>query len=92
MVTINPTSSVEVGCSSLVDTDLLESGALLFAPGADFGLLFFFLFFFLPATIYPLSTSLALPSINACTVLSTQLLRCCKTTVILLLLLLGTIA
>lgn len=37
-------------------------------------------------------TELGLPSINACTVLSTQLSKCCKTRMISLLLLLGTIA
>ena len=67
-------------------------GILLLGSAAGFGLLFFFLFFFLPVTVHSLSTSLALPSMNACTVLSTQLSKCCKTRIISLLLLLGTIA
>lgn len=39
-----------------------------------------------------LKTEQGLPSMNACTVLSTQLSKCCKTRMISLLLLLGTIA
>ena len=38
------------------------------------------------------NVELGLPSMNACTVLSTQLSKCCKTRIISLLLLLGTIA